>query len=396
MSTSNVSLQIPKRLLMGPGPTEVDPRVYRALSLPVIGHMDPCFLQVLDQVQEQLRQVFRTRNAVTFPIAGTGSAGMEAAIINFLEPGDEAAVIVGGVFAARMCEIVERCGGKLIRIEHPLAEAADPDQVRSALSGKSPKLLAVVHSETSTGVCQPLEPLRQVAQEAGALLVVDTVSSLGGVPVEVDGWGIDVSYSGTQKCLGCPPGLAPITVGERATELLRKRRRPVQSWYLDLSMVEKYWGKERRYHHTAPVNMMYALHEALRLLLEEGLEAGWARHRQSHEALVRGLEALGLKMFVQDPAVRAWTVNTVCVPDGVDDARVRGRLLEQFNIEIGGGLAELKGRLWRIGLMGQTANASCVLMLLNALESVLVEIGYRAQRGAAVAAAQEVLASPAG
>ncbi|MBI4442581.1 MAG: alanine--glyoxylate aminotransferase family protein, partial [Acidobacteria bacterium] len=218
----------------------------------------------------------------------------------------------------------------------------------------------------------------------------------GGVPVEVDGWGIDASYSGTQKCLGCPPGLAPITVSERATELLRKRRRPVQSWYLDLSMVEKYWGQERRYHHTAPVNMMYALHEALRLLLEEGLEASWARHRQSHEALVCGLEALGLKMFVPDPAVRAWTVNTVYVPDGVEDTRVRGRLLELFNIEIGGGLAELKGRLWRIGLMGQTANASCVLMLLNALESVLVENGYRAQRGAAVAAAQEVLGSPAG
>lgn len=388
-------LQLPKRLLMGPGPTEVDPRVYRALSQPVIGHLDPYFLRVLDKVQEQLRQVFRTQNPLTFPIAGTGSAGMEAALINFLEPGDEAAVIVGGVFAARMCEMVERCGGQVFRMEHPLDEAADPDEVRRALRGRKPKVLAVVHSETSTGVCQPLEPLRAIAQEVGALLVVDTVSSLGGVPLEVDRGGIDVCYSGSQKCLGCPPGLAPITVGERAAELLRNRRHPVQSWYLDLSMVEKYWGKERRYHHTAPINMMFALHEALRLLLEEGLEAAWSRHRQSHEALVRGLAALGLRMFVKDPAVRAWTVNTVYIPDGVDDARVRSRLLEHFSIEIGGGLAELKGRIWRIGLMGQTANASCVLLLLNVLESVLVENGFRTQRGAAVAAAQQVLEAPA-
>ncbi|MBI4463954.1 MAG: alanine--glyoxylate aminotransferase family protein [Acidobacteria bacterium] len=394
MGVSDVSLQLPKRLLMGPGPTEVDPRVYRALSQPVIGHLDPCFLPVLDQVQEQLRQVFRTRNSITFPIAGAGSAAMEAALINFLEPGDEAAVIVGGVFAARMCEIVERCGGTLIRIEHPLEEAADPEQVRRALHGRKPKVLAFVHSETSTGVCQPVEPLREIAREMRALLVVDTVSSLGGVPLEVDRWEMDVCYSGSQKCLGCPPGLAPITVGERATQVLRNRRRPVQSWYLDLSMVEKYWGQERRYHHTAPINMIFALHEALRLLLEEGLEAAWARHRQSHEALVRGLEALGLKMFIKDPALRAWTVNTVCVPEGVDDARVRGRLLEHFGIEIGGGLADLKGRIWRIGLMGQTASASCVLLLLNALESVLTENGFRAQRGAAVAAAEKVLKVP--
>ena len=390
MSAPFPSLNLPKRLLLGPGPSEVDPRVYRALAQPVVGHLDPGFLQVLDQVQEMLRMTFRTRNTITFPVPGTGSAGMEAALINFLEPGDDAAVVVGGVFAARMCEIVERTGARLLRIDIPTGTAATAEQVRGALKGIKPKLLAAVHSETSTGVCQPLEPLRAVAQEVGALLVVDTVSSLGGLPLETDNWGIDVCYSGTQKCLGCPPGLAPLTVGERAAQVLEQRRRPVQSWYLDISLVAKYWGKDRRYHHTPPVNMLFALHEALRLLLAEGLEAAWARHERSHRALVCGIEALGLRMFVERPEDRAWTVNTIAIPAGVEDARVRGRLLERFGIEIGAGLGELRGRIWRVGLMGLTANASSVLLFLAALESVLSESGCRIERGAAVAAAERV------
>ncbi|MBI3933162.1 MAG: alanine--glyoxylate aminotransferase family protein, partial [Acidobacteria bacterium] len=357
------------------------------------GHMDPLFLECLGQLQQMLRDTFRTRNTITFPIPGTGSAGMEAALINFLEPGDEAAVAVGGVFAGRMCEIVERCGGKLTRIDSPWGVAADPDAVRQAVRGKKLKLLGVVHSETSTGVCQPLEPLRQIADEVGALLVVDSVSSLGGLPLEVDQGRLDVCYSGSQKCLACPPGLAPITIGERAAEILRHRRTPVQSWYLDLGMVEKYWGPERNYHHTPPVNMLFGLHEALRILQQEGLEAAWARHRKSHLAFVAGLQALGLKMFVQDPAVRAWTVNTIRIPEGIEDARVRARLMERFQIEIAGGLGQLKGRIWRVGLMGLTATSSSVLLLLAALETVLAESGFGLDQGAGVAAAEKVFST---
>jgi alanine-glyoxylate transaminase/serine-glyoxylate transaminase/serine-pyruvate transaminase len=391
MAAGFPSIQIPKRLLMGPGPSEVDPRVYLVMSQPVVGHLDPLFLECLNQLQSMLRATFRTSNRVTFPIPGTGSAGMEAALINFLEPGDEAAIVTGGVFGDRMCEIVERCGGKLTRIEIPWGTAADPDRVRAALRGKKVKLVGLVHSETSTGVCQPLQALSKIAQEAGALLVVDAVSSLGGLPLEVGGWGLDVCYSGSQKCLACPPGLAPITVGERALETLRSRRTPVQSRYLDLGMVDKYWGPERTYHHTPPVNMLFALHEALRLLVAEDLEASWARHRRSHLAFVDGLEAMGLKMFVKDPAIRAWTVNTILIPDGVDDARVRGRLMELFQIEIAGGLGQLKGKIWRVGLMGLTATSSSVLLLLAALESVLAESGFALQRGAGVAAAEKAL-----
>jgi alanine-glyoxylate transaminase / serine-glyoxylate transaminase / serine-pyruvate transaminase len=393
MPESFPSINFPKRLLMGPGPSEVDSRVYRAMIQPVVGHMDPLFLECLGQLQSMLRYAFRTGNRITFPIPGTGSAGMEAALINFIEPGDEAAVVVGGVFAGRMCEIVERCGGKLTRIDSAWGTLPDPERVRQAVRGKKLKVLGVVHSETSTGVCQPLEPMRQIAREVGALLVVDTVSSLGGLPLEVDQWELDVCYSGSQKCLACPPGLAPITIGERAMEFLRSRKSPVQSWYLDMSMVEKYWGPERSYHHTPPVNMLFGLHEALRLLQLEGLEASWSRHKKSHTAFVQGLEAIGLKMFVTDPAARAWTVNTICIPDGVDDARVRARLMERFQIEIAGGLAQLKGRIWRVGLMGMTATSSSVLLLLSALEVVLAECGHRFDQGAGVAAAEKVFAS---
>jgi alanine-glyoxylate transaminase / serine-glyoxylate transaminase / serine-pyruvate transaminase len=387
------TINFPKRLLMGPGPSEVDPRVYRAMTQPVIGHMDPLFLEALGQLQQMLRETFRTRNTITLPIPGTGSAGMEAALVNFLEPGDEAAVVVGGVFAGRMCEIVERCGAKLTRIDNAWGTAADPERVRQAVRGKKLKLLGVVHSETSTGVCQPLAPMREIATETGALLAVDTVSSLGGLPLEVDQWGLDVCYSGSQKCLACPPGLAPITLSERAAEVLRKRHTPVQSWYLDLSMVEKYWGPERAYHHTPPVNMLFALHEALRILQMEGLEASWDRHRRCHLAFVAGIEALGLKPFVLDPALRAATVNTISIPDGVEDAKVRALLMDRFQIEIAGGLGQLKGRIWRVGLMGLTATPANVLLLLAALESALSQCGFKLDRGAGVAAAEKAFAS---
>ena len=394
MTDTFSTINLPKRLLLTPGPSEVDPRVYRAMMHPVFGILDPLFFEMLGHIQQMLRQTFRTQNPLTLAISGSGSAGMEASLINFIEPGDEAAVVVGGVFAARMCDVIERCGGKLTRIDNPLGTAADPDQVRQAVRGMKLKLLAVVHSETSTGVCQPLEPLGEVAREAGALLMVDTVSSLAGLPLEVDQWGVDICYSGSQKCLACPPGLAPLTAGERAMDVLRHRRTPVQSWYLDLSMIDKYWGADRRYHHTPPVTMLFGFHEALRLLHQESLEASWARHRRSHLALVQGVEAMGLKMFVEDPSSRAWTVNTIRVPDGIDDGRVRARLLERFSIEIGGGLGELRGRIWRVGLMGLTANASCVLLFLSALESVLTECGFAFHAGAGVAAAERAFASP--
>ena len=389
------TINFPKRLLMGPGPSEVDPRVYRAMIQPVVGHVDPLFLEIINQLQEMLRQTFRTRNAITLPIPGTGSAGMEASLINFIEPGDEVAVVVGGVFAARMCEMLARCGVKLTRIDNRWGTAADPDQVRKAIAGKKIKVLAMVHSETSTGVCQPLMPFQEIAANAGALLVVDTVSSLGGLPLEVDAWKLDVVYSGSQKCLACPPGLAPITIGGRAAEVLRTRKTPVQSWYLDMSMVEKYWSPTRTYHHTPPINMLFALHEALRILLEDGLEASWARHKQCHCAFVQGIEALGLKMFVEDPAIRAATVNTIRIPDGIDDAKVRGRLLDRFNIDIAGGLADLKGKIWRVGLMGLTATPAAVLTLLAAMELALAENGHRFSPGAGVAAAERAFAAPA-
>ena len=387
------TINFPKRLLMGPGPSEVDPRVYRAMIQPVVGPMDPVFLEILGQLQQMLRDTFRTSNTVSLPIPGTGSAGMEAALINFVEPGDEVAVVVGGVFATRMCDILERCGARITRIDHAWGTAPDPDAVKRAVAGKKLKLLGVVHSETSTGVCTPLEPLAKIAHDAGALLVADTVSSLGGIALETDAWGLDVVYSGTQKCLACPPGLAPITLGQRALDVLRSRRTPVQSWYLDLSMVEKYWGPERSYHHTPPVNMIFALHEALRLLLEEGLEKSIARHRRAHEALVAGIEAMGLSMFVKDKAARAATVNTIAIPDGVDDAKVRSVLLNRYAIEIAGGLAALKGKIWRVGLMGLTANPANVLTLLAALDGALAEAGHKFSRGAGAVAAEQVFAA---
>ena len=387
------TLEPPHRILMGPGPSNVDYRVYRALTTPIVGHLDPEFLEIMDDVQERLRRIFRTSNPLTIPVSGTGSAGMEAALVNFIEPGDAVVVCVGGVFADRMCDIAERAGARLLRVEAEWGTATDPARVEAALrSAPGPvKLLAVVHGETSTGVLQPLEPLASLARQFGTLFVVDTVATLGGAPVEVDGTEIAVCYSGSQKCLSCPPGLAPITLSPRANDVLRRRKTKVQSWYLDLSMGQKYWGAERTYHHTAPISMIYALDEALRLVEEEGLEERWRRHERNMEALLGGLEALGLRAL---PAAehRMPTLAAVHVPDGVDEAGIRSRLLGRYNIEIAGGLGRFRGRLWRIGLMGTSSSESNVLLLLGALETLLHEEGFLTASGRGVAAAQHLLA----
>ncbi len=387
------SLEPPARVLLGPGPSTVSPRVLRAMSIPLLGHLDPAFLRIMDETKRLLQFVFQTRNDLTIPISGTGSAGMEACLVNLLEPGDEAVVCINGVFGTRMADIVERCGATLVKVEAPWGRVIDPADVAAALRrARHPKLLAVVHAETSTGAWQPLEEISKLVHAAGALFVVDTVTSLGGHPVRVDDWGIDACYSGTQKCLSCPPGLAPITFGPHAVEVLRRRKSKVQSWYLDLTMIEKYWGAERVYHHTAPITMNYALYEALRIIEEEGLEARWARHERNHQALKAGLAAIGLSIASQE-GHQLWTLNSVTIPDSVDDARVRGALLDEFNIEIGGGLGPLKGRTWRIGLMGESSTAANVLLVLSALERVLPRCGYGVDAGAAVAAAERVYAA---
>lgn len=377
----------PQRILLGPGPSNIDYRVYRALMSPVVGHLDYKFLEIMDEVQTMLRRLFVTANRLTIPVSGTGSAGMEAAMVNFIEEGDEVIVCVAGHFGARMAEMAERARARVIRIEAPPGSPIDPEHVRDAARGKKIKLLAVVHGETSTGVAQDLAAMRQVADECGALLVVDAVATLGGMPLETDALGADIVYTGSQKCLSAPPGLAPITVSPRGEEALRGRRSKVQSWYLDLTIVEKYWGKERTYHHTAPINMVYALHEALRIVEEEGLEARWRRHFENQQALIAGLEAMGLELLVA-PAHRMWTVTTVRVPAGIEEAKLRRRLLDEYNVEIAGGLGELKGKVWRIGLMGTSATANNVLLLLSLLEKVLTEENARIPAGAGVVAAE--------
>ena len=359
------------RFLMGPGPSDVHPRVLKAMATPLVGHLDPQFIQIMDGVKGMLRQVFRTENELTFPVSATGSAGMESCFVNLLEPGDEALVCVNGVFGNRMCDNVDRCGGKLIRVDAPWGSPVDPAQVKKALESCKPKLVAIVHAETSTGVMQPLEEISKLAHDAGALFLVDTVTSLGGTDVRVDDWGIDAVYSGTQKCLSMPPGLSPISFNPRAVEAIEKRKTKVQSWYLDISMVRKYWGGAKRaYHHTGPVSMVYALYEGLRLILEEGLEARFNRHRTNHELLRDSLEEMGFEFLVA-PEYRLPMLNAVKIPEGVDDAKVRERLLNEFNIEIGAGLGDFAGKVWRIGLMGCSSTRNHVNMLLAALRQIM-------------------------
>jgi alanine-glyoxylate transaminase/serine-glyoxylate transaminase/serine-pyruvate transaminase len=378
------------RILLGPGPSNVHPRVLAALAMPLVGHLDPVFIEMMEETKKLLRKTFQTANELTIPISATGSAGMEACLVNLLEPGDTAIIGVNGVFGTRMADIVERIGAKAVKVDAPWGRIVEPGFVSIALhANPSAKLVALVHAETSTGVWQPLEEIGREVREAGALFVVDCVTSLGGCPVRVDDWLIDAAYSGTQKCLSCPPGLAPVTFGPRAVEALRKRRTKVQSWYLDLSMIERYWGEERVYHHTAPISMNYALLEALRLIEEEGLEARWRRHERNHRALAAGLAAIGLRLAAQE-GHRLWMLNSVAIPDGVDDAGVRRALLDEIGIEIGGGLGPLKGKTWRVGLMGESSRESNVLLLLSALERVLPRFGARVEAGTGVAAAARV------
>ena len=366
MSPTPESFRPPERLLLGPGPSPVDPAILEAMARPTIGHLDPEFLRLMDEIGEMLRAVFRTESRLTLPVSATGSAGMEACLANLIEPGDEALVLVNGVFGTRMADIVGRLGGRLHILEARWGMGFAADDVAAALEGRSCKVVALVHAETSTGYRQEVPAIAALAREHGALVVLDTVTSLGGIPVEVDDWGIDAAYAGTQKCLGCPPGLAPVTFGPRAVEALERRASKVSSWYLDLTMVRKYWGAERVYHHTAPINALYGLHEALRHVLEEGIERRWERHAEAGARFVAGVEALGLEMLV-DEAHRLPQLNSVRIPEGVDDAAVRRALLDEDGIEIGGGLGELKGKVWRVGLMGSAARPEVVDRVLGAL-----------------------------
>ncbi|MFO7985717.1 MAG: alanine--glyoxylate aminotransferase family protein [Desulfatiglandaceae bacterium] len=369
------------RVLMGPGPSDVPARVLQAMAAPCIGHLDPTFLSIMDETQQLLRFLFQTENTLTIPVSGTGSAGMETCFVNLVEPEDEVVVCVNGVFGTRMADIVQRIGGRLIRVDGEWGRAIDPNKVRDAVKGKSPKVLAVVHAETSTGVCQPLAELASIARETGALFLVDMVTSLGGMEVALDRMGIDAAYSGTQKCISCPPGLSPISFSASAMEALNKRRQPVASWYLDMTMVASYWGQDRKYHHTAPVNMIYGLREALRLIAEEGLKARFKRHDQNHQALVAGVEAMGLSMLVPE-GERLPMLNTIKIPEGADDLKVRKTLLHAFDIEIGGGLGDLAGKVWRVGLMGHASRRRNVLLFLAALETILKDQGVQVNPGA--------------
>lgn len=368
IQTSQVD--VPARLLLGPGPSNAHPRVLQALGMPQVGHLDPAFLELMDEVQELLRYAWQTDNELTIPVSGTGSSAMEAAVANTVEPGDDVLVGCNGYFGERLVDMAGRYGGTVHRLDKPWGQVFSLDELRAGLEEHQPEVLALVHAETSTGARQPLEGVAELCRDVDCLLLVDTVTSLGGVPLYVDEWGVDVAYSGTQKCLSCPPGLAPLTLGPRAVEKLNTRDTQVPNWYLDMSMVAEYWGSERTYHHTAPINMNYALREALRLVGEEGLEARWNRHQDMAELLWDGLAALGLECHV-DREYRLPSLTTVRVPEDVDAGRVTNTLLDTYNIEIGGGLGELSGNVWRIGLMGFNSRRENVYRLLDALDRTI-------------------------
>lgn len=364
-------LNTSQRILMGPGPSDVHSRVLKAMSTPLIGHLDPEFVAIMDEVKSMVQATMQTDNQLTFVVSAPGSAGMETCLVNLLEPGDEAVICIHGVFGGRMVDIAERCGATVHKVEAPWGTPIDPQQVKDALENCSPKLLAIVHAETSTGVLQPLDEISKMVHDAGALLVVDAVTSYCGTDLKVDEWGIDAVYSGTQKCLSAPPGLSPVSFSPAAVAALDNRKTKVQSWFLDLSLVKNYWaGAKRAYHHTAPVSSVYALREAYRIVLEEGLEARFARHKRNHELLRDGLEALGFE-FLVEPAYRLPMLNAVKIPAGVDELAVRKRLLNEYNIEVGGGLGAFAGKIWRIGLMGESSTPNHVNMLLSALKSLI-------------------------
>lgn len=379
-----------ERLLLGPGPSGVDPRVLRAMSTPLLGHLDPEFLEIMNETGELLRYVFQTENNLTLAMSGTGSAGMDTILSNLLEPGDKAIVAVCGVFGERMVDIAGRSGAQVKVVQGEWGRIIEPEAVEAAFKEMpAAKLLAVVQGETSTGILQPLTDLAAIAHRYGALLAVDCVTSLGGAPVLIDEWGVDAAYSGTQKCLSCPPGLSPVTLNEKARAVLQRRKTKVPSWYLDLTMIERYWGKERFYHHTAPISMLYALREALRLVAEEGLEARWARHELNARAFIAGCQALGLAPFAQE-GHRLPSLVTIRIPAGVEDAAVRRFLLDEYKIEIGGGLGPVKGQIWRVGLMGYNSNRRNITLLLTALAAALSAQGHKASAGAALEAADAV------
>jgi alanine-glyoxylate transaminase/serine-glyoxylate transaminase/serine-pyruvate transaminase len=359
------------RILLGPGPSDTHPRVLEAMARSTIGYLDPQLLALLDDIQDMLRAVFRTHNELTLAVSGTGMAGMEACLANLLEPGDRMLVGIAGFFGQRLVQVAQRIGAEVFTVEVPWGQVISAEQIDLALKKHGRiKLVGIVNGETSTGAWQPIPEISAAAHAAGALLLVDAVTTLGGAPVLVDEWGIDACYSGSQKCLSCPPGLAPVTFGPAARAVMARRKRPVQSFYLDMDLLARYWGQDRQYHHTIPVNMIYGLHEALVLVLQEGLEARWARHMAQHLALKAGVEALGLRMLA-DPAHLLPSLNVVGAPEGVDEAVARKRLLEEYGIEIGGGLGAFKGKAWRIGLMGESARPEKVAALLSALRAIL-------------------------
>ncbi|MEM9531086.1 MAG: alanine--glyoxylate aminotransferase family protein [Pseudomonadota bacterium] len=388
-------LNPPQRTLMGPGPSDVPPRILAALGRPTVGHLDPWFVALMDEVKALLQYVMQTDNALTMPISAPGSAGMEACFVNLVSPGDTVIVCQNGVFGGRMKENVERCGGTAVMVEDDWGRAVDPQKVEDALKATpQAKFLAFAHAETSTGARSDAQTLTELAHRQNCLAIVDAVTSLAGIPLKVDEWGIDAIYSGTQKCLSCVPGISPVSFSERARELIAGRSHRVQSWFLDMNLIMGYWGDggARAYHHTAPVNAVYALHESLKMVREEGLENAWERHRTNHLALKAGLEALGLR-FIVDEAHRLPQLNAVAIPAGVDDAAVRSRLLNEHNLEIGAGLGALAGKVWRIGLMGYSSRFENIAKCLGALDQVLADQGVSVNPGQALEAAEAVLAA---
>lgn len=363
-------LEVSPRLLLGPGPSNAHPRVLKALSTSQVGHLDPEFIQIMNENQELLRYAWQTENQLTIPVSGTGSAAMEATLANLVEPGDSILVGVNGYFGHRMMDMAGRYGAEIHQIDKPWGQAFSLDELRAGMEAHRPAILGLVHAETSTGARQPLEGVAELCREFNCLLLIDTVTSLGGVPLFLDEWGVDAAYSGTQKCISCPPGLAPFTLGARAVEKLNNRKTKVANWYLDMSMVSNYWGSNRTYHHTAPINMNYAFREAMKLIAEEGLEARWGRHQQNAERFWAGLEAMGLSCHV-DHEIRLPSLTTVRVPEGVDAKAVSRELLLEHNIEIAGGLGQLAGQVWRVGLMGYNSRPDTVDRLLMALGKVL-------------------------
>jgi alanine-glyoxylate transaminase/serine-glyoxylate transaminase/serine-pyruvate transaminase len=394
-SSSFPELQPSARVLLGPGPSNIHPRVMKAMLSPMVGHLDPDFVKLMEDIKKMLRIVFSTANEITFPVSGTGSAGMQTVMTNLIEAGDEVVVGTAGVFGARMVEVATRLGAKIHHVDAEWGRIVEPERIEQALKGaKAPKLVAIVHAETSTGIHQPIEEISKMAHAHGALMAADGVTSLGCVPLEIDAWQIDACYSCTQKGIGAPPGLSPVTFSPRAMEIVRKRKTPCTSWYFDLSLIEKYWGPDRVYHHTAPITMNYALYEALRIVVEEGPEKRFGRHRANAAALQAGIEGMGLSLAAQE-GYRLPQLTTVAVPPGIEEAKVRAQLLEKFNVEIGAGLGPLKGKVWRIGLMGESCKRENVMLILSALETILESMGFEIARGKSLAAADRAYSGSA-